>query len=168
MAELLCNAKKAAWATFSCHLGGSQLLQGEADHLLPSHWLPETHWSGRWIQNLYLLWEAYGHRSCCWCSGWRMEGLQSSYQGWGWQTRFPHEAGCLDQWPCLPAPKGHSCYRARRTGERRHKSVHSRIADANLSALNLVIVKKRRRKVFLVSLILLCLITWAPKELENP
>lgn len=43
MAELSCNAKKAEWATSSCHLGGGQLLQDEADHLFPSHWLPETH-----------------------------------------------------------------------------------------------------------------------------
>uniref|UniRef100_A0A8C9LTJ2 Small ribosomal subunit protein eS6 n=1 Tax=Piliocolobus tephrosceles TaxID=591936 RepID=A0A8C9LTJ2_9PRIM len=38
--------------------------------------------------------------------------------------------------------KGHSCYRPRRTGERKRKSVHGCIVDANLSVLNLVIVKK--------------------------
>merc|ERR1712034_52514 len=38
--------------------------------------------------------------------------------------------------------KGHSCYRPRRTGERRRKSVRGCIVDANLSVLNLVIVKK--------------------------
>merc|ERR1712173_34225 len=37
---------------------------------------------------------------------------------------------------------GHSCYRPRRTGERRRKSVHGCIVDANLSVLALVIVKK--------------------------
>ena len=38
--------------------------------------------------------------------------------------------------------KGHSCYRPRKTGERKHKSVWGCIVDADLSVLNLVIVKK--------------------------
>jgi len=37
---------------------------------------------------------------------------------------------------------GHSCYRPRRDGERRRKSVRGCIVDANLSVLNLVIIKK--------------------------
>ena len=38
--------------------------------------------------------------------------------------------------------KGHSLYRPRRTGERKRKSVRGCIVDSNLSALNLVVVKK--------------------------
>ena len=38
--------------------------------------------------------------------------------------------------------KGHSCYRPRRTGERKRKSVRGCIVDSNLSVLNLVIIKK--------------------------
>lgn len=38
--------------------------------------------------------------------------------------------------------KGHSCYRPRRDGERKRKSVRGCIVDANLSVLALVIVKK--------------------------
>ncbi|XP_038626045.1 40S ribosomal protein S6-like [Tachyglossus aculeatus] len=38
--------------------------------------------------------------------------------------------------------KGHSCYRPRRTGEQKRKSVRGCIVDVNLSVLNLVIVKK--------------------------
>jgi small subunit ribosomal protein S6e len=37
---------------------------------------------------------------------------------------------------------GHSCYRPRRDGERKRKSVRGCIVDANLSVLALVIVKK--------------------------
>lgn len=37
---------------------------------------------------------------------------------------------------------GHPCYRPRRTGERRRKSVRGCMVDSNLSVLNLVIVKK--------------------------
>lgn len=38
--------------------------------------------------------------------------------------------------------KGHSCYRPRRTGERKRKSVRGCIVDANLSVLALTVVKK--------------------------
>lgn len=38
--------------------------------------------------------------------------------------------------------KGHTCYRPRRTGERKRKSVRGCIVDAQLSVLNLVIIKK--------------------------
>merc|ERR1712141_869402 len=38
--------------------------------------------------------------------------------------------------------KGHSCYRPRKTGERKRKSVRGCIVDANLSVLSVTIVKK--------------------------
>merc|ERR1719322_973427 len=38
--------------------------------------------------------------------------------------------------------KGHSCYRQRRTGERKRKSVRGCIVDGNLSVLSVIIVKK--------------------------
>ncbi len=38
--------------------------------------------------------------------------------------------------------KGQSCFRARRTGQRRRKSVRGCIVDSALSVLNLVVVKK--------------------------
>merc|ERR1712038_919933 len=38
--------------------------------------------------------------------------------------------------------KGHTCYRQRRTGERKRKSVRGCIVNANLSVLSLAIVKK--------------------------
>ncbi|CAK7321247.1 40S ribosomal protein S6 [Vulpes lagopus] len=47
------------------------------------------------------------------------------------QGVFTH--GCV----CLLLSKGHSCYRPRRTGERKCKSVWGCIVDANLSVLNL-------------------------------
>uniref|UniRef100_A0A8C9DYD9 40S ribosomal protein S6 n=1 Tax=Phocoena sinus TaxID=42100 RepID=A0A8C9DYD9_PHOSS len=68
---------------------------------------------------------------------------------------FPMKQGVLTRGRvCLLLSKGHSCYRPRRTGERKRKSVRGCIVDANLSVLNLVIVKKGRR-IFLDSLILL-------------
>uniref|UniRef100_A0ABI7ZP67 Small ribosomal subunit protein eS6 n=1 Tax=Felis catus TaxID=9685 RepID=A0ABI7ZP67_FELCA len=42
---------------------------------------------------------------------------------------------------------GHSCYRPWRTGERKHKSVRGCIVDANLSVLNLNIVKKGEKDI---------------------
>ncbi|KAM7149575.1 small ribosomal subunit protein eS6-like [Molossus nigricans] len=43
--------------------------------------------------------------------------------------------------------KGHSCYRPRSTGERKRKSVRGCIVYANLSVLNLVIVKKGEKDI---------------------
>lgn len=66
---------------------------------------------------------------------------------------------------CLLLSKGHSCYRPR-TEEKKCKSVWGCIVDARLSVLKLVIVKKGR-KIFLVSLIPLCPIAWGPEELAE-
>lgn len=43
--------------------------------------------------------------------------------------------------------KGHSCYRPRRTGERKRKSVRGCIVDANMSVLALVIVRKGEKEI---------------------
>ena len=43
--------------------------------------------------------------------------------------------------------KGHSCYRERRSGERRRKSIKGCIVDSNLSVLSLVIVKKGEQEI---------------------
>lgn len=43
--------------------------------------------------------------------------------------------------------KGHSCYRPRRTGERKRKSVRGCIVDQNLSALALIVVRKGEKEI---------------------
>ena len=43
--------------------------------------------------------------------------------------------------------KGHSRYRPRRAGERKRKSVRGCIMDANLTVLNLVLVKKGEKDI---------------------
>jgi len=56
---------------------------------------------------------------------------------------FPMKQGVLTNGRVrLLLGKGHSCYRQRRKGERKRKSVRGCIVDANLSALSLVVVKK--------------------------
>jgi len=56
---------------------------------------------------------------------------------------FPMKQGVITNGRVrLLLSKGHSCYRQRRTGERKRKSVRGCIVDANLSALALIIVKK--------------------------
>jgi len=56
---------------------------------------------------------------------------------------FPMKQGVLTNIRVrLLLSKGHSCYRPRRTGERKRKSVRGCIVDANLSVLSLVVVKK--------------------------
>lgn len=43
--------------------------------------------------------------------------------------------------------KGHSCYRPRRTGERKRKSVRGCIVDGNMSVLSLVVVRKGEKEI---------------------
>ena len=66
---------------------------------------------------------------------------------------FPMKQGILTNGRVrLLLAKGQSCYRPRKTGERKRKSVRGCIVDANLSALALVVVKKG---TFLIVLFLL-------------
>jgi len=61
---------------------------------------------------------------------------------------FPMKQGVLSNGRVrLLLSKGHSCYRPRRTGERKRKSVRGCIVDANLSVLSLVIVKKGESEI---------------------
>ena len=61
---------------------------------------------------------------------------------------FPMKQGVLTHGRVrLLLNRGHPCYRLRRTVERKPKSVHRCIVDANLSVLNLVIVKKGEKDI---------------------
>lgn len=65
---------------------------------------------------------------------------------------FPMKQGVLSNVRVrLLLSKGHSCYRPRRDGERKRKSVRGCIVDSNLSVLSLVVVKKGE-KVFTILL----------------
>jgi small subunit ribosomal protein S6e len=56
---------------------------------------------------------------------------------------FPMKQGVLTAGRVkLLLSKGHSCYRMRRAGERRRKSVRGCIVDSNLSVLAMTVVKK--------------------------
>merc|ERR1739841_198478 len=56
---------------------------------------------------------------------------------------FPMKQGILTNGRVrLLLKEGHSCYRPRRDGERKRKSVRGCIVDGNLAVLNLAIVKK--------------------------
>ncbi|XP_017484496.1 PREDICTED: 40S ribosomal protein S6 [Rhagoletis zephyria] len=61
---------------------------------------------------------------------------------------FPMKQGVLSHGRVrLLLKKGHSCYRPRRTGERKRKSVRGCIVDGNMSVLALVIVKKGEQEL---------------------
>jgi len=61
---------------------------------------------------------------------------------------FPMKQGVLSNGRVrLLLSKGHSCYRPRRRGERKRKSVRGCIVDANLSVLNLVIIRKGEAEI---------------------
>lgn len=64
---------------------------------------------------------------------------------------FPMKQGVLTAGRVrLLMSKGTSCYRPRRTGERKRKSVHGCIVDASLSVLNLVVTKKGKHLSWLL------------------
>lgn len=61
---------------------------------------------------------------------------------------FPMKQGVLTNTRVrLLLKKGHSCYRPRRTGERKRKSVRGCIVDQNLSALALIILRKGEKDI---------------------
>ncbi|GBP07622.1 40S ribosomal protein S6 [Eumeta japonica] len=61
---------------------------------------------------------------------------------------FPMKQGVLTNSRVrLLMSKGHSCYRPRRDGERKRKSVRGCIVDANLSVLALIIVRKGAQEI---------------------
>jgi small subunit ribosomal protein S6e len=61
---------------------------------------------------------------------------------------FPMKQGILtNNRVRLLLSDGHSCYRERRSGERRRKSVKGCIVDSNLSVLSLVIMKKGEQEI---------------------
>lgn len=61
---------------------------------------------------------------------------------------FPMKQGILtNNRVRLLLSDGHSCYRERRSGERRRKSVKGCIVDNNLSVLSLVIMKKGEQEI---------------------
>merc|ERR1711881_584530 len=61
---------------------------------------------------------------------------------------FPMKQGILTNGRVrLLLKEGHSCYRPRRKGERKRKSVRGCIVDGNLAVLNLAIVKKGEAEI---------------------
>uniref|UniRef100_A0A8D8ZVR2 Small ribosomal subunit protein eS6 n=1 Tax=Cacopsylla melanoneura TaxID=428564 RepID=A0A8D8ZVR2_9HEMI len=61
---------------------------------------------------------------------------------------FPMKQGVLSNGRVrLLLSKGHSCYRPRRTGERKRKSVRGCIVDSNLSVLALIVVRKGEQEI---------------------
>jgi small subunit ribosomal protein S6e len=77
------------------------------------------------------------------CLGDEWKGYVVRISGGNDKQGFPMKQGVLTNGRArLLLSKGHSCYRPRRTGERKRKSVRGCIVDSNLSVLNLVIVKK--------------------------
>uniref|UniRef100_A0A8C5ZJG2 40S ribosomal protein S6 n=1 Tax=Marmota marmota marmota TaxID=9994 RepID=A0A8C5ZJG2_MARMA len=71
--------------------------------------------------------------TCC-IDQWTYKGYVVRISGGNDKQGFPMKQGVLTHGRVrLPLSKGHSCYRPRRTGERKRKSVRGCIVDANLS-----------------------------------
>ncbi|KAI1309424.1 40S ribosomal protein S6 [Halotydeus destructor] len=76
------------------------------------------------------------------------KGYVARVSGGNDKQGFPMKQGVLtNQRVRLLLSAGHSCYRPRRSGERKRKSVRGCIVDANLSVLALVIVQKGEKEI---------------------
>merc|ERR1711962_530887 len=77
------------------------------------------------------------------CLGEQWKGYVVRISGGNDKQGFPVKQGVLANGRVrLLLNKGHSCYRPRRTGERKRKSVRGCIVDGNLAVLAMAIVKK--------------------------
>jgi len=82
------------------------------------------------------------------CLGDEWKGYVVRISGGNDKQGFPMMQGVLTNGRVrLLLRLGHPCYRPRRTGERRRKSVRGCIVDSNLSVLNLVIIKKGESEI---------------------
>ncbi|KAL4227360.1 40S ribosomal protein S6 [Mactra antiquata] len=82
------------------------------------------------------------------CLGDEWKGYILRITGGNDKQGFPMKQGVLTNGRVkLLLSKGHSCYRQRRKGERKRKSVRGCIVDANLSVLALSIVKKGEQEI---------------------
>jgi small subunit ribosomal protein S6e len=82
------------------------------------------------------------------CLGNEWKGYVVRISGGNDKQGFPMKQGILTNNRIrLLMAKGTSCYRERRSGERRRKSVKGCIVDSNLSVLSLVIVKKGEQEI---------------------
>jgi small subunit ribosomal protein S6e len=83
------------------------------------------------------------------------DGLGDEFKGYVFKITggndkqgFPMKQGVLVPGRVrLLLSKGHSCYRPRRTGERKRKSVRGCIVGSDLSALSLVVVKQGEQDI---------------------
>merc|ERR1711991_149345 len=77
-----------------------------------------------------------------------MGGYTFKISGGNDKQGFPMKQGVItNQRVRLLLAKGHSCYRPRRTGERKRKSVRGCIVDAAMSVLSLVVVQKGEQEI---------------------
>nr|AFJ91756.1 ribosomal protein S6 [Ostrea edulis] len=82
------------------------------------------------------------------CLGDEWKGYVLRIAGGNDKQGFPMKQGILTNVRVrLLMSKGHSCFRPRRDGERRRKSVRGCIVDNNLSVLAMVIVKKGEKDI---------------------
>jgi len=82
------------------------------------------------------------------CLGNEWKGYVVRISGGNDKQGFPMKQGILtNNRVRLLMARGMSCYRERRSGERRRKSVKGCIVDSNLSVLSLVIVKKGEQEI---------------------
>lgn len=110
--------------------------------LLPCHGLPLE-----WMMNASFIWswETHSRRSSCGCQ--EGKGYVTQISAGNDKQGFLKKQGILTHgWVHLLLGEWHSCYRPKTAGERKDKRVPGYTAGANLSVLNLIIVKKKEKE----------------------
>uniref|UniRef100_A0A7N9CYQ3 Small ribosomal subunit protein eS6 n=1 Tax=Macaca fascicularis TaxID=9541 RepID=A0A7N9CYQ3_MACFA len=135
-------ALSGSWSSFPWRLGGVQLLQHEATGCQKLIEVDDE----RKLRTFYE--KRMATEVAADALGEEWKGYVVRISGGNDKQGFPMKQGVLTHGRVrLLLSKGHSCYRPRRTGERKRKSVRGCIVDANLSVLNLVIVKKGEKDI---------------------
>lgn len=155
-----CMKIKKFMSSFSWYLGGGWLLQDETEYLFPSPWLPETHWSGRWMQTFY---EKHVATEVA------ADALGENGRGMWFES--VGTTNKVSRWSSVSWPMAESAgYWVKSVPVIDQGGLEKESANLSGVALwmpiwmfSMGIVKQR--KIFLLSPILLCLVTWGSKEL---
>merc|ERR1711939_727654 len=122
---------------------GNDNSHDEAEHLLPCQWQPEAHRDRRYRKLRVFMDKRMGQEVPGDSVGDEFKGYIFKITGGNDKQGFPMKQGVmLPTRVRLLLSEGHSCYRPRRTGERKRKSVRGCIVAQDLSVLALSIVEQ--------------------------
>lgn len=145
--ELLYNNKQAAWATFFAALEAASCFRMKPNISFPATGCQKLIEVGDELKLCTFEEKRVATEVAAGALGEEWKNYMVRISGGNDKQGLPMKQGVVIHGRVrLVLSKGHSCDRPRRTGERKHRSLQGCIVDANLSARNLVIVKKKKKE----------------------